>query len=93
MPHCDLRLYENLLRENCSQERLPRLLLIANRLTEYMDRCVPTLSLLDVHLARRAAPISRADRLGYRPTHVQHPITQAGRRIPLRLTPGSVRCR
>ncbi|KIP04752.1 hypothetical protein PHLGIDRAFT_120409 [Phlebiopsis gigantea 11061_1 CR5-6] len=37
MPHCDLRLYENLLRENCSQERLPRLLLIANRLSEYVD--------------------------------------------------------
>lgn len=41
MPHCDLPLYENILRENCSRERLPRLLLIANRLSEYLDRCVP----------------------------------------------------
>ncbi|EKM55678.1 uncharacterized protein PHACADRAFT_93502, partial [Phanerochaete carnosa HHB-10118-sp] len=37
MPHCDLPLYENILRENCSRERLPRLVLIANRLSEYLD--------------------------------------------------------
>lgn len=37
MPHCDLPLYENILRENSSRERLPRLLLIANRLSEYLD--------------------------------------------------------
>ncbi|KAI0797800.1 SRR1-domain-containing protein [Abortiporus biennis] len=38
MPHCDLQLYENLLRENWSRERLPNLLLIANRLSEYLDK-------------------------------------------------------
>ncbi|GJE86879.1 SRR1-domain-containing protein [Phanerochaete sordida] len=37
MPHCDLPLYENIMRENSSRERLPRLLLIANRLSEYLD--------------------------------------------------------
>ncbi|OJT08868.1 hypothetical protein TRAPUB_219 [Trametes pubescens] len=32
MPHCDLHLYENLLRENWTRARLPHVLLIANRL-------------------------------------------------------------
>ena len=59
MPHCDLHLYENLLRANCSRERLPRLLLIANRLSEYLDRCVPTLGCC-VRPVHRAAPISVA---------------------------------
>ncbi|KAM5539074.1 hypothetical protein V8D89_007297 [Ganoderma adspersum] len=35
MPHCDLHLYDNLFRENWSREQLPRVLLIANRLSEY----------------------------------------------------------
>ncbi|KAI0078192.1 hypothetical protein K474DRAFT_1660856 [Panus rudis PR-1116 ss-1] len=38
MPHCDLHLYENILRENWSIDRLPKLLLIANRLSEYTDK-------------------------------------------------------
>lgn len=40
MPHCDLHLYENLLRENWSRAQLPNVLLIANRLSEYAERCV-----------------------------------------------------
>lgn len=40
MPHCDLHLYENLFRENWSAQRLPNILLIANRLNEYAERCV-----------------------------------------------------
>ncbi|TBU48014.1 SRR1-domain-containing protein [Dichomitus squalens] len=35
MPHCDLHLYDNLFRENWGKEQLPRILLIANRLSEY----------------------------------------------------------
>ncbi|KAH9946282.1 uncharacterized protein BXZ73DRAFT_95787 [Epithele typhae] len=42
MPHCDLHLYENLLRENWSPERLPNVLLIANRLGDYAEKCVRT---------------------------------------------------
>ena len=42
MPHCDLVLYENLFRENWSAARLANVLLIANRLSEYAERCVPT---------------------------------------------------
>lgn len=40
MPHCDLHLYENLFRENWSAQRLPNILLIANRLNEHAERCV-----------------------------------------------------
>ncbi|KAI0340597.1 SRR1-domain-containing protein [Trametopsis cervina] len=38
MPHCDLQLYENLLRSNWSPDRLPQVVLIANRLAEYQTR-------------------------------------------------------
>lgn len=38
MPHCDLQLYENLLRENWTRERLSNVVLIANRLSEYAER-------------------------------------------------------
>ena len=48
MPHCDLPLYENILRANGSRDRLGRLVLIANRLSEYIDRCVPTPSVVCV---------------------------------------------
>ncbi|EMD38602.1 hypothetical protein CERSUDRAFT_94134 [Gelatoporia subvermispora B] len=37
MPHCDLQLYENLLRANWTRAALPRVVLIANRLSEYAD--------------------------------------------------------
>lgn len=37
MPHCDMELYENLIRANWSKKRLPNLLLVANRLTDYID--------------------------------------------------------
>lgn len=41
MPHCDLQLYEDVLRANWCPARLPQLVLIANRFSEYVDRCVP----------------------------------------------------
>lgn len=40
MPHCDLRLYENLLRENWAGggAGLSQLVLIANRLSDYAEK-------------------------------------------------------
>ncbi|KAJ6630662.1 SRR1-domain-containing protein, partial [Mycena sp. CBHHK59/15] len=38
MPHCDMDLYENLLRANWSREQLSRVILISNRLGDYVDR-------------------------------------------------------
>lgn len=38
MPHCDMELYENLIKTNWSRERLPNLVLVANRLADYIDR-------------------------------------------------------
>jgi len=37
MPHCDMGLYDNLLRANWSQDRVQTLVLLANRLEEYLD--------------------------------------------------------
>jgi hypothetical protein len=38
MPHCDIDIYENLLQANRSQENLSNILLVANRLVDYLDR-------------------------------------------------------
>jgi hypothetical protein len=38
MPHCDIDIYENLLQANCSKEKLSNILLVANRLADYLDR-------------------------------------------------------
>ena len=55
MPHCDLHLYDNLFRENWSKEQLPRVLLIANVLSEYAAKYVQP-------LPRGASPrLSRSD--------------------------------
>ncbi|KAK7064565.1 translation machinery-associated protein 20 [Favolaschia claudopus] len=37
MPHCDLDLYENLLSANWSPEKLERMVLISNRLSDYVE--------------------------------------------------------
>ncbi|KAF9452294.1 hypothetical protein P691DRAFT_805174 [Macrolepiota fuliginosa MF-IS2] len=37
MPHCDMGLYDNLLRANWSQDRIQTLVLLANRLEEYLE--------------------------------------------------------
>ncbi|KAI8998825.1 hypothetical protein BD414DRAFT_476187 [Trametes punicea] len=56
MPHCDLHLYENLLRENWSQERLPNVFLIANRLSDYAES-IPSRKLTSEHpCVARLAP-------------------------------------
>lgn len=38
MPHCDRHLYENILRENWTKERLQNTLFIANRFSDYVDK-------------------------------------------------------
>ncbi|KAI0336322.1 hypothetical protein GY45DRAFT_1222945, partial [Cubamyces sp. BRFM 1775] len=56
MPHCDLHLYENLLRENWSPAQLPNVLLIANRLSDYAEN-IPSRKLASEHpCVARLAP-------------------------------------
>ncbi|KAI0361882.1 hypothetical protein OH77DRAFT_1440886 [Trametes cingulata] len=56
MPHCDLHLYENLLRENWSRTHLANVLLIANRLSEYAES-IPSRKLASEHpCVARLAP-------------------------------------
>lgn len=38
MPHCDLSLYENILRANWTPQRLARLVLVANNLSDYIQK-------------------------------------------------------
>jgi hypothetical protein len=42
MPHCDLGLYENIIGANWSEERLARIVFIANRFSDYTDKYVST---------------------------------------------------
>ncbi|CAL1704167.1 unnamed protein product [Somion occarium] len=64
MPHCDLQLYENILRENWTSNRLPKLLLIANRFSEYVDNvpsqklsaAFPCVSRIAPHLTSQPLP-------------------------------------
>ena len=39
MPHCDMGLYEALLRDNWSSERLCNLFLIGNLFSDYLVKC------------------------------------------------------
>ncbi|KAI0670584.1 SRR1-domain-containing protein [Trametes maxima] len=56
MPHCDLHLYENILRANWTIARLPNVLLIANRLSEYAES-IPSRKLISEHpCVARLAP-------------------------------------
>jgi hypothetical protein len=41
MPHCDMQLYENILKRNWTRDAISNVLLIANRLLDYVDGCVP----------------------------------------------------
>lgn len=38
MPHCDLELYENIIGANWSEENLRRIIFIANRFSDYVDK-------------------------------------------------------
>ncbi len=55
MPHCDLHLYDNFFRENWCKEQLSRVVLIANRLSEYAERYVQPFA------ARPSPRLSRSD--------------------------------
>ncbi|KAI0646859.1 SRR1-domain-containing protein [Trametes meyenii] len=56
MPHCDLHLYENILRANWTIARLPNVLLIANPLSEYAES-IPSRKLISEHpCVARLAP-------------------------------------
>jgi hypothetical protein len=37
MPHCDLKLYENIIGANWSEEQLARIIFVANRFKDYTD--------------------------------------------------------
>jgi len=57
MPHCDLQLYENLIHENWSIDRMSRVLLIANRLGEYVDSIPSHKLAADFPCISRLAPL------------------------------------
>ncbi|KAF9050656.1 hypothetical protein BDZ89DRAFT_1057104 [Hymenopellis radicata] len=40
MPHCDMELHEDILRANWTPSSLRNLILVCNRLGDYVDRCV-----------------------------------------------------
>lgn len=40
MPHCDLKLYESVIRANWTLEGLCNIVFIANRFSDYVDKCV-----------------------------------------------------
>ncbi|KAH9854032.1 hypothetical protein C2E23DRAFT_894228 [Lenzites betulinus] len=80
MPHCDLDLYENVLRENWSRARLPNILLIANRLHEYADSIPsrklaaehPCVARLVPHLTTRPLQPCAAFPTAFNNTAIQH---------------------
>ncbi|KAG1826968.1 SRR1-domain-containing protein [Suillus subaureus] len=43
MPHCDLKLYENIIGANWSEEQLARIIFVANRFSDYTDKYVCTI--------------------------------------------------
>ncbi|KAG1877791.1 SRR1-domain-containing protein [Suillus subalutaceus] len=43
MPHCDLKLYENIIGANWSEEQLARIIFISNRFSDYTDKYVYTI--------------------------------------------------
>lgn len=59
MLHCDMELYEEILKANWDRDRIRNLVLIGNSLTDYLDRCAapipsasaPSSLILDLSLA------------------------------------------
>ncbi|KAH0830600.1 hypothetical protein J3R83DRAFT_2055 [Lanmaoa asiatica] len=45
MPHCDLKLYEMVIRANWTLEGLCSIVFLANRFIDYVDKCVCMLGL------------------------------------------------
>ncbi|KAH9901185.1 hypothetical protein C8Q73DRAFT_662608 [Cubamyces lactineus] len=75
MPHCDLHLYENLLRENWSPAQLPNVLLIANRLCDYAEKKLasehPCVARLAPYLTSRPLRPSTAFPTAFNNTSIQ----------------------
>ncbi|KAF8911160.1 SRR1-domain-containing protein, partial [Gymnopilus junonius] len=57
MPHCDIELYDALLRANWCQESLPRLFLLGNQLREYLENKSTRTLESTVPYLLRAAPL------------------------------------
>lgn len=80
MPHCDLKLYENILGANWSEEQLVRIIFIANRFSDYTDNhsqskleaeC-PCLMRLVPHLEGRPFPTLERFSSAFNNISVQH---------------------
>ncbi|OCH95619.1 hypothetical protein OBBRIDRAFT_788168 [Obba rivulosa] len=90
MPHCDLQLYENLLRANWTRTALPRVVLIANRLSEYADSMparklsaeYPCVARIAPHLTAHALPPWAAQPTAFNSTSVQYVRADALARLP-----------
>ncbi|KAH7924552.1 hypothetical protein BV22DRAFT_497717 [Leucogyrophana mollusca] len=80
MPHCDIGLYENIIRENWTVEQLSGIVFIANRLAEYLEnnpaskleREYPCLMRLAPHLDSRPLPTSGAYPTAFNNVSVQY---------------------
>ncbi|KAH7912131.1 SRR1-domain-containing protein [Hygrophoropsis aurantiaca] len=80
MPHCGIKLYENILRENWTAPQLATIVFIANRLGEYVDnnpafklnRDYPCLNRLVPHLNSRPLPTSTAYSTAFNNLSVQY---------------------
>lgn len=80
MPHCDLKLYENIIGANWSEEQLARIIFIANRFSDYTDNhpqskleaeC-PCLMRLVPHLECRPLPTLESFSFAFNNISVQH---------------------
>lgn len=80
MPHCDLKLYENIVGANWSEEQLARIIFIANRFSDYTDNhpqskleteC-PCLMRLVPHLEGRPFPTLECFSSAFNNISVQH---------------------
>jgi len=70
MPHCDLELYENILRANWTKERLRRLLLIGNHLGRYTESTPLRILEMSYPCVFRLASVATVEHL---PEHSVHP--------------------
>ncbi|KAA1471268.1 SRR1-domain-containing protein [Dentipellis sp. KUC8613] len=85
MPHCDAKLYENILRENWSRDRLPHLFMLCNLFSEYLDSTpsrqlaarFPCLTRLAPYLVVRALPSGSPFPTAFTSTAVQFVTPQA----------------
>ncbi|TFK42996.1 SRR1-domain-containing protein, partial [Crucibulum laeve] len=85
MPHCDMELYESLLRANWAPERLCNLFLVANHLKDYLDSNpthtletrVPCLLRLAPLLEFKQLPASKSRQTAFNNTSAQYLSSKA----------------